>query len=232
MAVAGDAAPAGRWPAWTVPAALVAGTLAGQLVAIVAIAPLAAFGSGDGDISAVSLLFASLAFGAALVATVAILVRPSQPLSRRTLGLVIPAAGPALAWTALGAALVGAFIFLWSQVADLADAFAVPSELDGRNSLAERLELGRPAQRADAGIGALASALARVVVPAFSPRSSCAGSRSERWRAGAASSLPWRSPPCSRSARSASRWTPQQTRSARCCRSRSYSERCSGCCTC
>jgi membrane protease YdiL (CAAX protease family) len=156
-----------RWPVWTVPVGLVVGAIAGQLAAIVCVLPVAPAGAGGGDVTGVALLFSSVGFGAALLATIALFVRSSGPLSARALGLRPVALRPALAWSALGAALIAAFVFFVAQIADLSDLFGVPSELDGRSSLAEELQVVAPAARADVGVGALASALARVVVPAI-----------------------------------------------------------------
>jgi len=165
------ASPAGhpadaQWPAWTVAVGLVAGGLGGQIAATLVIAPLAIGGAGSGDVTGVGMLLASAAFGAALLATIALLVRRTQPLSASALGLRRAALGPALAWVALAGALIAAFVFFWAHVVDLSSWFSVPSELDGRTSLAEQLGVGRPPEQADPGVGAIASALGRVVVPA------------------------------------------------------------------
>lgn len=161
-----DPIAAARWPAWTVPAGLVGGALAGQLASAVLIVPLAAAGVGGAGTTAVVLLVASIGFGAALLATIALIVCSSEPLSARGLGLRPAEPGPALAWLAIGGALIAAFVFFLAQLADLSDVFLVPSELDGRGALARQLELGRAPERAEVGPNAVASALARVVVPA------------------------------------------------------------------
>lgn len=166
MAARAETSAAGHWPAWTVPAGLVGGAVAGQLAAAVLIVALATAGVGGAGTTALVLLVASIGFGAALLAAIALLVRSSEPLSAIALGLRPVAARPALAWTALGGALFAAFVFFVAQLVDLAGLFAVPSELDGRSSLAQRLDIGRGPARADAGVDAVASALARVVVPA------------------------------------------------------------------
>lgn len=165
MTPAGSAGVA--WPVWTVPVGLVAGGTAGQFLAALVLLPLAAAGVGDGDITGATLLLASIAFGAALLGTIALTVRSTGRLSARSLGLETTPLLPALAWAALGGALIAAFVFFWSHAVDLSDLFAVPSEVDGRSSLAERLAVGGSLDRADADPNAFASALARVVVPAI-----------------------------------------------------------------
>lgn len=157
---------AARWPAWTVPAGLVGGAVAGQLAAAVLVVPPAVAGTGGAGTNAVVLLVASIGFGAALLGAIALLVRSSEPLSAAALGLRPVAARPALAWSALGVSLFAAFVFFLAQLVDLSGLFAVPSELDARGSLAEQLDVGRAPARADLGLDAVASALARVVVPA------------------------------------------------------------------
>lgn len=155
------------WPPWTVAVGLLAGGFAGQLAGVLVILPLAIGGAGDGDVTGIGVLLGSLAFGAAMLVTIALLVRRHRPLSAASLGLRPAALGPSLAWAALGGALIAAFVFFWAQVADLSGAFSVPPELDGRSSVAERLGIGRRAERADLGVGAIASAAGRVVVPAI-----------------------------------------------------------------
>lgn len=157
---------AGRWPVWTVPAGLILGAIVGSLAGVILILPLAAIGVGDGAEGGILLPFVSIGFGVGLLGTIALLVRSSEPLSARTLGLRPAALGPAMAWTATGGALIAAGVFCLAQVTDLSDLFAVPSELDARSSLARQLDLGQAPDRADAGLSAFASALGRVVIPA------------------------------------------------------------------
>lgn len=166
MVTAAAVGPQARWPAWTVPVGLIVGGTAGQFAAAVIILPLAVAGAGGGDVTGLGLLVASVGFGTAMLGTIALVVRSSEPLSARTLGLRPAALRPALAWLALGGGLFAAFVFCVAQVVDISGLFAVPSELDRRSALAEQMEIGLPAQRADVGVGAFASALARVVVPA------------------------------------------------------------------
>lgn len=166
MGTRADTGAAGRWPAWTVPAGLIGGAVAGKLAAAVLIVPLALAGVGGAGTAGLVLLVASIGFGAALLATIALIVRASEPLSAGALGLRVAAPEPALVWTALGGALLAAFVFFLAQLIDLSDLFTVPSELDRRSSLAKQLEIGQAPERADVGVNAVASALARVVVPA------------------------------------------------------------------
>lgn len=156
-----------RRPLWTVPVGLVAGCTLGQLAAAFAVLPLAAVGGGD-DVTPIALLLASVGFGAAMLATIALLVRgSSEPLSAASLGLRRCAPVPALTWAALAFALVAAFAFFLAQVVDLRDVARVPPELDGRSAVADRLDVGMAVEHAAFGVGAVASALARVVVPAI-----------------------------------------------------------------
>lgn len=58
MGTRADTSGAGRWPAWTVPAGLIGGAVAGQLAAAVLIVPLALAGVGGAGTAAVVLLLA------------------------------------------------------------------------------------------------------------------------------------------------------------------------------
>ena len=156
----------GARPGLAVALGIGAGGALGQVAAFVAILPLGAAGLVEGDVGAVGLLLGSLGFGAAMLATIALVARRSEPLTARSAGLVRVPPVVALAWVSLGGALIAAFAFFLAQLVDLSGVLAVPSELDGRSALAEELGIGRPAAAVDFGAGAVASALGRVVVPA------------------------------------------------------------------
>lgn len=155
--------PAISRPITTVAVGLLAGSLAGAVATSVVVAPAAA-GGADGVTPATQLL-GTLAFAAGLLIVVVLLLRRrSETVTVSNLGVRSTPVPRAVRWTVLATGIVGAFALVWSLAVDLGDLPVVPTELDGRSGLAERFELGEPAGRVDVGLGALASALARVVV--------------------------------------------------------------------
>jgi membrane protease YdiL (CAAX protease family) len=112
--------------------------------------------------AAAGVLVATVACAAVLIGVAVALARRSGTPGPVDLGLRATRPAPALAWTAIGAAVVAAFAFCLGQVADLGAALAAPPELRPRDFLGA----GPDPDRVPAGAGALTSALARVVLTA------------------------------------------------------------------
>lgn len=157
-----DGGPGIARPIRTAAVGLLAGSLAGAVATSVVVAPVAA--GGAESVTPATQLLGTLAFAAGLLTVLVLLLRRSGAVTPATLGLSTTATPRAVRWTLLAAGLAGAFAVVWSLAVDLGDLPVVPAELDVRSGLAERFDLGDPAGRVDVGVGALAAALARVVV--------------------------------------------------------------------
>lgn len=153
------------WPAgsalWVVVISYAIGIVVALPLAVVAAGLVGGEGRGAG--AAALLLYATLSgLGSLLVlryfASQAETLRPAQ------LGLRLTGLASSAVWFALGAAVVGAFLFFWDQVVDLGNSLAPPEELR-EPRLGAPLPNYEPLQQF--GVAGITSAAGRVVVPAI-----------------------------------------------------------------
>jgi membrane protease YdiL (CAAX protease family) len=148
---------------WAVPVTLLAGWFAGLVAAGLLLALLAVAGLG-GDLTPASALLVSAAVAGGMVAAVLVLTPPPGRLA--ALGMRSPGLASGLLWAALAALVLGAFAFLWTQLADVAGALALPEELDTTTPLEKQLGVDDDTGERELSLAVAVSALAHVAIPA------------------------------------------------------------------